>query len=671
MQTTEEQGTMAEREGEIVGNWQLAEPIGTGGMGVVYRASHRYLEREAAVKVLHPHLAGDSMFRARFLQEARAVSRLDHPRVLSLLDFGADDERHYLVMPLLPDGTLRTLLRQRDAADSLWSLALGLELVRQAAEGLAYAHAMDMVHRDIKPDNLLLRAVDPADEPDEAQPWPWSLCVGDFGLARLADSSRMTASGMTMGTPAYMSPEQCQGLDVDGRCDIYALGVVLYEVVTGKVPFPARTLSEAVYQHVFTPPTPPHLTQPDLPPELEAIILRCLAKSPDERVPTMEALEAELRAVQANMPVPAVPPASSSSAIVPERDRATDIVAAPDISLLEMDMEIADLDVERATAADPDAPAQHPLPVGHTPLAPLAPLESAPRTVTPAEDAEDAGHAAEHPMLTAPRVVVTASDGQVVAAARLTGDGLRVGRLSSNTLVLPQQGVSRNHVQIDWDGEQATVTDLGSSNGTLLGTVRLMPHLPQPWPADTLLRIGPLRVQLLAPDAPASASASAPAPAPAAPAASEMPRPPAAPLGYPTAPVTQQSATTDAPPVSDAVIQRATQNDDAGAGADADADVREVIAMAQHDHPQEQVQEVRAAQASAAFVARRSAIEAALPSSSAPPPQPVVPQPRVREVTTPPFKREPRASAIRLPLLLLLLTLVIAATVFGVMYLAA
>jgi serine/threonine protein kinase len=286
---------MAALIGQQLGNYRIEERLGVGGMGEVYRAVHVHLNRPAAIKVLHSSQAADSSFQARFLREARAAAALSHPNIVEVFDFGDQDGVSYLVMELIPDGSLQRLLRQR-SAESGWTLGLGVDLVRQAAEGLAYAHAHHMVHRDIKPDNLLLQAVDSPDLPDGSEVAErYHLKISDFGLARLIDESGdLTATGMVMGTPTYMSPEQCQGADLDGRSDLYSLGVVLYEVATGAPPFRARTLSEAVFKHISETPPRPRTIQPNLPPALEDAILRCLEKKPADRFPTGSALSAAL-----------------------------------------------------------------------------------------------------------------------------------------------------------------------------------------------------------------------------------------------------------------------------------------------------------------------------------------------------------------------------------------
>jgi serine/threonine protein kinase len=281
---------MADLIGQRLGSYRVEDRLGTGGMGEVFRGVHLHLNRPVAIKVLHTNQAADPTFQARFLREARAAAALSHPNIVEVFDFNQQDDLSYLVMELVPNGSLRTLLRQRVLGQG-WTLGLGVDLIRQAAEGLAYAHAHHMVHRDIKPDNLLLQRL-------SEQPERYQLKISDFGLARLMDDrSDLTVTGMVMGTPTYMSPEQCQGAELDGRSDLYSLGVVLFEVATGSPPFRVKTLSEAVFKHISEPPPRPRDVQPDLPAGLEDIILWCLAKQPRDRVPTGDQLAKALTGI--------------------------------------------------------------------------------------------------------------------------------------------------------------------------------------------------------------------------------------------------------------------------------------------------------------------------------------------------------------------------------------
>ncbi len=271
---------MADRIGTTIGNYRIESLLGTGGMGQVYLGVHLHLNRPAAVKIMHAHLANEESFKRRFRQEARAVAALNHPHIVQTWDFGTQKGNYYLVMELLTDGSLRSLIGSDEAQQPGWNIHVGLDLVRQAAEGLAYAHSRGMIHRDIKPDNLLLHRF-----PDDlgGGPHDLSLKITDFGLARMTEEASATGPSLVMGTPAFMSPELCQGLPADGRSDIYSLGVVLYQVVTGRLPFETRAAAEAAYKHVHVTPPSPREYWPEIPPLLEGVILRCLAKDPVDR----------------------------------------------------------------------------------------------------------------------------------------------------------------------------------------------------------------------------------------------------------------------------------------------------------------------------------------------------------------------------------------------------
>lgn len=289
--------------GQVIGNCRIEALLGAGGMGQVFRARHVHLDRLQAIKIMHPHMASDPGFQARFRQEAQAIAALEHPHIVRIFNFDEQRGRYYIAMEYLPDGSLRTLLDRRARERTKWPLNFGLDLVRQAAEALDFAHARGIVHRDIKPDNILIER--------HAGPGGRSLYVvklTDFGLARMVEGGGgITASGVTVGTLAYMSPEQCQGLPVDGRSDIYSLGIVLYEVVTGYLPFTVSRISEAVEKHVYAQPPSPRTVAPDLPVAVESIILRCLAKKPEDRFATGAELALALRQVM-QAPVPPPPP---------------------------------------------------------------------------------------------------------------------------------------------------------------------------------------------------------------------------------------------------------------------------------------------------------------------------------------------------------------------------
>ncbi len=443
---------MADLIGTTIGNYRIESLLGMGGMGRVYLGVHLHLNRPAAVKVMHTHLAGEESFKRRFRQEARAVAALSHPHIVQTWDFGTQDGNFYLVMELLTDGSLRSLIASEEAQQPGWNIHVGLDLVRQAAEGLAYAHNRGMVHRDIKPDNLLLYRL-PDDLGDGTH--DLSVKITDFGLARLTEEATAAGPSLVMGTPAFMSPELCQGLPLDGRSDIYSLGVVLYQVVTGRLPFETRVAAEAAYKHVHAVPPNPREYWPEIPASLEDIVLRCLAKQPDERF------------------------ASSSELVRALRD------VHQDLSLIAPPLSIPTNGSSRSYRTLSPPPASRPMPT--------------PRSAALAH------------------VVVSAEGGggtrQVV---ELGLDGLLVGSLPDNDLVLGDDDVFGRHLRIDWDGEQAFVTDLGSSSGTSLGIVPLSPHMSQPWNAADDLRIGSRSLRLMMPavmvDDPAEQTVATPIP---------------------------------------------------------------------------------------------------------------------------------------------------------------
>ncbi len=254
-----------------------------------------------AVKLLRASITVGADFPKRFSEQLRAISALRHPNIITLHDFGIADELCYIGMELMLAGSVRSLLRRRPSAQPL-PTPLAIDLICQAAEGLAEAHERGIVHKDIRPSNLLL---DDREELFGASEEAYTLKITDFGLAQLAAAeSAMTFSGMTLGSglmlgaPAYMSPELCRGLVVDGRSDLYALGVVLYEMLTGVLPFPATRLEDISRERLYTPPTLPRLLNPEISPSLEYVMLRCLARQADDRFDTALDLARALRAAE-------------------------------------------------------------------------------------------------------------------------------------------------------------------------------------------------------------------------------------------------------------------------------------------------------------------------------------------------------------------------------------
>ena len=263
--------------GQTIGGYQIAEEIGQGGMSIVWRAYQPQLERWVAIKVLQATGASGDEFLVRFRREARAIVTLRHPNILTIYDYGEERGIAYIVMEYVSGGTLKACLTGRPME---WPDVA--TLIIPVGRALAYAHSQGIVHRDAKPANVLM-----------ARPnWP---LLADFGLVKLVGHQRgITRPGITIGTPAYFSPEQAAGEDVDHRSDLYSLGIMLYELLTGRLPFEAGSPIEMMFRRLRELPTPPRRLNARITPQLEAVILRALARDPAARHPTMEALVNDL-----------------------------------------------------------------------------------------------------------------------------------------------------------------------------------------------------------------------------------------------------------------------------------------------------------------------------------------------------------------------------------------
>lgn len=273
---------MEDLTGKQLGPYQVVASLGEGGMAAVYKAYQPGMERYVALKILPRHFASDPLFVGRFEQEAKVLAKLQHPHILPVFDFGQADGYSYIVMPFLQSGDLTDLL-----AGSALSLVQIRRIISQVGDALDYAHAHGLIHRDVKPSNVLL---------DELG----NCLLTDFGIAKILESgSKLTATGGIIGTPAYMSPEQGLGEKVDGRSDIYALGIMLYEMATGRVPYQAETPMAIMIKHLNDPLPPPRRLNPALHEAVERVILKALAKQPQDRYAAAGEM---VRALQAAIP---------------------------------------------------------------------------------------------------------------------------------------------------------------------------------------------------------------------------------------------------------------------------------------------------------------------------------------------------------------------------------
>ncbi len=300
---------------EIAGRYRILAKLGEGGMGTVYRAEQISLKRTVALKLLRPDVGNNAMLLRRFNAEAEAVAKLSHPNTVNIFDFGQDtDGSLFIAMEYIEGRSLRAAIH----AEAPLPIRRALAIAVQVCSSIADAHSHSIIHRDLKPDNVMLQ--DRGRARDVVR-------VLDFGIAKLRDDTRathaMTQAGDMLGTPQYMAPEQIRAEAIDGRTDVYALGCMLYEMITARLPFEAPTVMALLSKHLLEQPPPPSQRRPDLgvPAIIDELVMGAMAKSPDHRPATMELLGEHITAILATLPgdpsqpssggvgVPYVPPA--------------------------------------------------------------------------------------------------------------------------------------------------------------------------------------------------------------------------------------------------------------------------------------------------------------------------------------------------------------------------
>ena len=270
---------------QILGRYKILRVIGRGAMGVVYEAIDPDIDRVVAIKTINLMLSPEEMvqYEARFKQEIKAAGRLNHPNIVTIYDVGKTDNMAYMAMEFINGCELKDLLK----VGTPLPIDVALNIIAQAAEGLAFAHSRDIIHRDVKPANIMLL------ENEEGM----VAKITDFGIARMPASAVKTMTGMVMGSPRYMSPEQVIGKNLSARSDIFSLGVVLYEALTGLAPFEADSISSIMYQTVHAAEDRPSKVNPNLDPDLDAIVAKALAKLPEDRFDSMKAFARRLREI--------------------------------------------------------------------------------------------------------------------------------------------------------------------------------------------------------------------------------------------------------------------------------------------------------------------------------------------------------------------------------------
>ena len=267
---------------ERIGPYVILGELGKGGMGTVYHARHVETAEEVALKVLPPALARETHFVLRFKREITTLKQLDHPGIVHIREHGQDGDLYYYAMEYVEGRSLEDLIDEEGGVPDIHET---MRIVRETADALGFAHSRGIIHRDIKPANILLDLAG-------------KVKLTDFGIAKMVEATRMTATGAAMGTAEYMAPEQAEGKTVDARTDVYALGVVFYRMVSGRLPFTGATAVEMMKQHRFNIPEPPKNYNPELNANLSAMIEKMLAKNPKERYESMPELIRQLNRVE-------------------------------------------------------------------------------------------------------------------------------------------------------------------------------------------------------------------------------------------------------------------------------------------------------------------------------------------------------------------------------------
>ncbi|HKZ24993.1 MAG TPA: FHA domain-containing serine/threonine-protein kinase, partial [Acidimicrobiia bacterium] len=392
--------------GRTLGHYRIAALLGEGGVGAVFKAYDETLQRDVAIKVLHPSIARQKGFQEQFLQEARTAARLDYPGIVKVYEFGVSDDHLYIVMELIPGANLSKLLNDLKAQGKWIVLTESVELIRQVCLSVDYAHRHGILHPDLKPESIMLK-------PEPVDGLPYRPVLTDLGLAKFAKIGLEPRGGTSMVTPAYISPEQALGQPTDSRSDVYSLGILLFELAVGRLPFPAKTITEAVRFHAQEPPPAPRSLRPDLSETLEKTILTALAKAPDDRFSDANAM-AEALSRPARSAAEIVAPAASE---------------APSAGLL--------TEYERSLVE----------PRGPSALAAFPPLES---------------------KITRDQITVLIPD-STARSVPLRGKTTTIGSDTASDLVLDRSRISRQHARLTFNGTDYQVTDLGSTNGTFLG----------------------------------------------------------------------------------------------------------------------------------------------------------------------------------------------------------
>ncbi len=415
--------------GKTLGHYRLEGELRTGSTGQMFRGVDTLNSRPVAIKVLQSNGLGGNL-RQEFVAKIRQLGALKHPHIVEVFEVGEENDNVFLAMEFISGGSLSTLLQRNTRANTLLEMPVALGLMYQAADALSFAHKNGVIHGDLNPENMLVNSQSGTGSR------AYNLKVGDFGLSKLSADRAMSFDDLVIGSPAYMSPEQCQGLALTAASDLYSLGIVIYETLTTVLPFEVKNLGEAAIKHLYSAPRSPREIRPEIPEELEGLIMRLLAKNPNDRYASTDevrdALQGILERIEPQGPTPTL--------VLPDvgsEPKPPNIAALPDTS-----------ESTRITLAD--------------------------------------------------------QSGRIIKVLTIPSEGLRFGRTDQNDVQLDSEMVSRYHLRIDTQAQRIVVTDLGSSNGTMMDGQKLEVQKPTAWAFRSILHVGPFWLRL---DAPTAASA--------------------------------------------------------------------------------------------------------------------------------------------------------------------
>lgn len=475
--------------GEQIEHYRIDAVQGRGGLGTVYRAYDTNLIRPVALKLILPQFAQDPTYHTHIMQEAKAAARLIHPNIATIYNFNSHNKQLYLVSEFINGFSLAQLLAQLSTQQQVLRLSESLLLMAEVAEAISYAHQQGVLHRNLKPSNIILKPM----EGKRVGQLPIRPLITDFGLTRHLGGD-VKSSAVTLGADLnYMSPEQCIGNRLDGRSDIYNMGLLLYELISGQRPFQIYSPTEAMIMHALETPPPLGQIIPNLPPEIEQIVNIATAKAPEKRFQDMRQLAEQLRQAANRHADFEQPNAVSLTSLLegvlkldtavaetkqnPVLNRASlGQLPIPEDELVEILQEAlageSDSAVESELSSQPN--------VTETP--PLA------QTIIPKSTQIDQ--------------VVVQRPGRSPIMVPLSKDKLMIGRSRDNDIVLETADVSRKHAQLEKTSAGWRIVDLNSTGGTYWGGHKLLPNVPEAWNSNQTLRIGPYSLRWLPARAP-------------------------------------------------------------------------------------------------------------------------------------------------------------------------